>query len=331
MSPSPTPRVAVIGAGLTGLACARRLHEAGLAPLVLEKSRGLGGRLATRRTAEGDRYDHGAQFVTARDPGFRRQLQQLATRGAVRSWAPALPPDAPRPVKPWWIGTPGMKGLVEPLADGLAVRCQARVEQLQREERTWWLVLEDGERLGPFDLVAVTAPAPQARALLESAGSRLARALAAVEIAPCWALLLEFEAPWALPFDAGRLDGGPVAWIARQASRPGLAGGAHRWVVHASAPWSAAHLEESPDEVVARLLAALPAQLGGAALPPRRFAQAHRWRHAMTLRPLGHDLLGDPFEGLWAGGDWCLGARVEHAWLSGQAIAAAMLARSRSR
>ena len=321
MSVSPSPRIAVVGAGMAGLACARALHRHGLAPRVLEKSRGLGGRMATRRSELGDRFDHGAQFVTARDPRFAAELQVLAQAGAARPWAPRLPPGSEAPSHPWWIGTEGMRPLLGPLAEVIDVRLQATVVGLSRHDGRWRLALDGDEHLDGFDAVAITAPAPQARVLLERAGSPLAAALDAVETAPCWALMLAFGTRWEVPFEAGRLeDDGPVAWLARQSSRFAGDDGIDRWVVHASPAWSREHLEYAPDAVVPQLLSALAAQLG-APPPPPVVAQAHRWRYAMTTRPLGQPFLADPAAGLWAGGDWCLGARVENAFQSGIALA----------
>ncbi|HEU4671183.1 MAG TPA: FAD-dependent oxidoreductase [Dyella sp.] len=319
MPASSSPRVAIVGAGMAGLACARELRRRGLVAQVLEKSRGLGGRLATRRTEGGDRFDHGAQFVTARDPGFAVELEAWAGAGAVRRWSPRLPPLADAPPHSWWIGEDGMKRLVEPLAAGVDIRLQATVVGLSRHDGRWRLALDEGGCVDGFDAVAITAPAPQTRGLLERAGSPLAGSLDAVAIAPCWALMLAFSAPWELPFEAARQDHGPVAWLARQASRFGGDDGIDRWVVHASPAWSQEHLERTSDEVVSWLLTALAAQLP--APPSPVFARAHRWRYAMTIQPLGRPFLADPADGLWAGGDWCLGARVENAFQSGIAVA----------
>lgn len=320
MTVSPSPRIAIVGAGMTGLACARELHRRGLAPRVLEKSRGLGGRMATRRTERGDRFDHGAQFVTARDPHFAAELEAWVRADAARRWSPRLPSRADAPAHPRWIGGDGMKRLVEPLAAGVDIRLQATVAGLSRQDDGCWrLALEEGDCVDGFDAMAITAPAPQTRGLLERAGSPLAGALDVVAVAPCWALMLAFGTPWELPFDAARLDDGPVAWLARQTSRFSGEGLVDGWVVHASPAWSQEHLECTPDEVVPSLLAALAAQLP--APPPPVFTRAHRWRYAMTMQPLGRPFLADSANGLWAGGDWCLGARVENAFQSGVAMA----------
>lgn len=319
-----SPRIAIIGAGTAGLACAHQLRQQGLSPVIFEKSRGIGGRLATRRTDSGDAYDYGAQFVTARDPAFVDLLDTLQRSGAAAVWTPRLPEEAPRPAHTWWIGTPGMSALVRPLAASLDVRLRATAISLRRHAGQWELRLAEQELAEIFDAVVLTAPAPQARALLANVSS-LADALDSVGIAPCWAAMFAFDAPWDVPFEAARFDAGPIAWIARESSRAGLAGRRERWLVHAAPQWSEAHLELAPEDVLALMRAAV-AERTGMALPPLAFAQAHRWRYAMTTRPLGQPFLADAPASLWVGGDWCLGARVESAFLSGAAMAQAILA-----
>lgn len=319
-----SPRIAIIGAGMAGLTCAHQLRQQGWSPVIFEKSRGIGGRLATRRTDSGDSYDHGAQFVTARDPAFVDLLETLQHSGAAAAWAPRLPVDAPRPAHTWWIGTSGMSALLKPLAASLDVRLRATVSALRRHAGRWELRLAEQELVEHFDAVVITAPALQASALL-TAVSSLADALGSVGIAPCWAAMIAFDAPWDVPFEAARFDAGPIAWITRESSRAGLVGRRDRWLVHAAPYWSDAHLERAPEDILALMQATL-AESAGVALPPLAFAQAHRWRYAMTTRPLGQPFLADASERLWVGGDWCLGARVESAFLSGAAMAQAIAA-----
>lgn len=319
-----SPRIAIIGAGMAGLTCAHQLRQQGMSPVVFEKSRGIGGRLATRRTDSGDAYDHGAQFVTARDPAFVDLLETLQRSGAAAAWSPRLPADAPRPAHTWWIGTSGMSALLKPLAVSLDVRLRATVSSLRRHAGRWELRLAEQELVEIFDAVVITALAPQARALLANVSS-LADALDSVGIAPCWAAMLAFDAPWDVPFEAAHFDAGPMAWIACQSSRAGLVGRSDRWLVHAAPHWSAAHLEHAPEDILVLMRAALAEQTS-VALPPIAFAQAHRWRYAMTTRPLGQPMLADASARLWVGGDWCLGARVESAFLSGAAMAQAIVA-----
>ena len=74
-------KIIIIGAGMAGLTCARRLTYAGMDVRILDKGRGIGGRLATRRTDTGLTFDHGAQYVTARGPGFQRTVNGMLRDG----------------------------------------------------------------------------------------------------------------------------------------------------------------------------------------------------------------------------------------------------------
>ena len=115
---------------------------------------------------------------------------------------------------------------------------------------------------------------------------------------------------------------GPVARIGRESVRPGRDPG-ERWVLHADAEWSAAHLEDAPDAVARTLLDAVP----GA--PEAVHLAAHRWRYARVARPLQAPLLSDGR--LVAGGDWCTPSEgdvragtVAAAQAAGRALAAAV-------
>ncbi len=315
----------MIGAGLAGLLCARRLQDAGLRPVVFEKSRGLGGRLATRR-AEGERtFDHGAQYITARSPGFRALLENARRAGSADLWRPRLAPGMEGCGEDWMVGAPAMNALVRPLAEGLDIRLQSQVTALRRSSGGWCLDGIDEEADRPFDTVVCTVPAPQAQTLTAGEAA-LAEHLAAVRVAPCWALMVTFSGSFDPGFDACRLEGEALAWIARNASKPGRAVGRDTWVIHASPEWSGATLELEREEAAARIVALLPAAFGRD-LPPIDHAVAHRWRYALTTAPLGKPHLASDDGSLLIGGDWCLGARVECAYESGEAMAMAVLER----
>ncbi|MFW5681081.1 MAG: FAD-dependent oxidoreductase, partial [Pseudomonadota bacterium] len=153
----PAPRVCVVGAGLAGLACARTLADHRLSVTVLDKSRGLGGRMATRRT-DGLAFDHGAQFFTARDAVFRRHVEAWAEQGLVARWEPS---GRPADGEPWWVATPRMTALARHLGAELEVRGETAVTAVERSAEGWQVIAGD-LRLGPFDAVVVATPAPQA-------------------------------------------------------------------------------------------------------------------------------------------------------------------------
>ncbi len=170
---------------------------------------------------------------------------------------------------------------------------------------------------GPFDRVAVALPAPQAAGLLHP--HAFAAEAARAGMAPCWALMLAFDGATAAP-DLLRPDTGPLRWIARDSSRPGRAPVPECWIGHATPEWSREHLEQPTDTVLALLRAAFAAETGITAAAS--YSAVHRWRYALAETPLGTPALWDAAAGLGVCGDWCLGARVEAAFMSGRALAA---------
>ena len=318
--------IAIIGAGMAGLTCARYLATLGFRPTVFEKSRGLGGRLATRRVEEGLAFDHGAQYVTARSAAFRRALQTAREAGVAARWIPGRT-DPPGPGEDeWFVGAPAMNALVQPLAEGIDLRLSSKVTAIRRDGDAWRIVGPSKEAEGPFDVVVCTAPAPQAQRLLASE-PEVAVALGGVSMAPCWALMLRFAKPVDPGFDVRRAESEDLAWIARNGSKPGRDSAADCWVVHAGPDWSRRHLELDRDLAAALLVEMLPRAFG-LRLPRVEGAVAHRWRYARTTKPLGAPFLGFVANSLFLGGDWCLGARVECAFESGLAIAQALTAES---
>ncbi|MDJ0942801.1 MAG: FAD-dependent oxidoreductase [Kiloniellales bacterium] len=321
-SPTKT-RIAIIGAGMAGLTCARQLAKEGFRPTVFEKSRGLGGRLATRRMSDGTTFDHGAQYVTARSAAFRRALLAAEEAGRAAPWHPDQAEGSDPTRGDWFVGTPAMNALVKPLSAGMDIRLSTEVDTVRRDGTAWQVAgpaLDAGER---FDVVVCTAPAPQARRLLASE-PEAAAALAGVAIAPCWALMLRFAGPVDPGFEVRRSASGDLAWIARNGSKPGRDPGKECWVVHAGPDWSRRHLELERDRVAAMMAEMLPRAFA-VRLPEIEAAVAHRWRYARTTAPLGEPFFSLAQRRLFLGGDWCLGARVECAFQSGQAIAQAVV------
>ncbi len=310
-----SPAIAIVGAGIAGLTCARELAAAGLEPVVFEKGRGLGGRVATRRTTEGAQFDHGAQFVTARDDDFRRLMETMAEAGDAASWFTHKD-------EPHWVGRPRMSRVGHYLGADLDIVTGCRVETVTRVAGQWQLTPDAKERV--FDQVVITAPAPQAAELL-GPDHPLVPALAGIRYAPCHTLMVTTgdKAPW-LP-DRYYPDQGPFSLIARDNSKPDRPA-TPCWVAHTTPEWSEGHLEVDNDSVRDELL---PAFCDATALSPDQIqhTDAHRWRYARVTQALEKACLQDETGTLWIAGDGCLGPRVEAAWMSGRAVARQLLAR----
>ena len=318
-------RIAVIGAGIAGLACARELARADAKVTVFERSRGLGGRLGTRR--QGNlAFDHGAQYVTARSRSFVKYAEVAGRAGVLDRWAPRILEDDrlwEAPIEDWYVGRPGMSALVRPMSRNIELRSGVGIHEIIQSQRGWELQTDSGRPDHIFSAIAVAVPAPQALTLLGPHG-RTFRHLHDVRMAPCWAGMYAFEAPVDMGAEVRRWTQGPLTWAACDSSKPHRPPGLHCWVVHASVAWSRQHLEADAAEV-ARLLLREFAAATGARLPAPVHAQAHRWRHAFVEQPLGLPCLVDEEIAAGACGDWCIAPRVEAAFESGRALAHSLL------
>jgi predicted NAD/FAD-dependent oxidoreductase len=301
----------VIGAGIAGLTCARALVTAGESVLVVDKGRGIGGRMATRRVdrPEGElRFDHGAQYVTARDPAFAALLEGMPRSVAV--WDDGAE-------HPHHVGLPGMSGLVHAMAANLDVRRGMAITEIHPATDKWQVMTST--EVFEASRVILTVPSPQVAALI-GANHPLVPSLEPVEIAPCLTLMAAFPLTAAALLVSRKQPDHPLAFIARDSSKPGRPQAATTWVAQASPDWSAEHLEEDKAQIADRMLPLL-CQAIGADPETALHMDAHRWRYARVITPLGKPFLRDGTGTLYLGGDWCLGPRVEAAWTSGLAIA----------
>ena len=305
--------IAIIGSGVAGLAAARRLADAGRSPVVFDKGRGIGGRVATRRGG-GFQFDHGAQYVTARGRDFAACLAELCARDAAAPWIGEGRGDR-------IVGLPGMSALAKAMGRGLDIRQGAEVVSVRHDGSGWHLGLatDAGHRA---DHVILAMPAPQALRLI-GADHPLSAELAGVAYEPCLTLMAAIDAP--PPFDS-RLDpDDALPWIAQDSAKPGRPrDGIPTWVAQAAPGLSGANLDLDPEGIAALLLPMLCDRLGVAA-DRVRHAVGHRWRLARVTTPLGQTSLASTCGTLHLAGDWCLGPRVEDAWTSGRAAADALL------
>lgn len=325
---TPMPRVAVIGAGISGLMTARTLRDLGFDVTVFEKSRGLGGRTATRRVDPGLSFDHGAQYFTVRDPHFVRHVEAWVEQKIAAEWTGRIVTIDGTNVRlktdqtHRYVGVPGMKAIAHHLGAGLGVRLESRIVRLQRIGKGWQVMDAAGQSDGPFSHVLVSLPAPQAAELLGD--HALAAEVRAIPMTPCWAVLAAFDERVEAAWDGAFVHGSPLVWVARNSSKPGRDGSHDCWVLHASPEWSAAHQDVDRDTVKATLLSAFARITAAATLNPIHL-DAHRWLFSATPLSVDRLVLFDDDTGLVVCGDWLAGGRVEGAFRSGVAAAGCIL------
>lgn len=336
-------RAAVIGAGMAGASCARQMADAGLDVQVFDKSRGVGGRMSTRRaswtSADGAerraQFDHGAPGFAAQEPEFVRLVEQAGRDGLSSRWVPRVAPGSSALLDEsgLWVPTPDMPALCRALLSGLPVHTGCTVDAL-RYGPAGWTLESTGSTVGEgFDTVVIAIPPQQAAILLRPHQAEWARRAEALPMLPGWALMAVTDDPVPAPaWDLAWPTSGPLAWVVRNDAKPGrerVPGLAH-WVVHATAPWSQKHLETPAAEVQGALQDALAAWLGRSVV--WHHAAVHRWRFASAPRatrasaPPAPVASGrcwwDASSGLGVCGDALGGAGVEDAWCSARALAA---------
>jgi renalase len=309
-------KIAVVGAGIAGLAAARALVDRGHAVTIFERSQTPGGRCATRvitalelpRGLSGEvAFDHGAQYFTVRDQRFSELAAEWERDRIIAKWtgrivsfdgegwedvaSPSAQATGDRDTRRY-VGTPGMNAIAHAMAKGLDIEYGQRVDS-------------PASLLPAFDHVVVATPPVATPTVL---------------LKPCWTVMAAFEERVAARFDAAFVNGSALGWVARNTSKPKRNWRIDAWVLHASTAWSQAHLDDQPDDVGAFLMEAFE-DLIPAGLPKAFFATVHRWRYAAADPPLAVGAIHDAEARITLCGDWCLGSRIEDAFLSGRRAA----------
>lgn len=342
--------VVITGAGIAGLACAQRLQQAGYASLLLEKSRGLGGRLATRRM-DGIPIDHGARFLQPH-PGTMLEtlLRQWLQHGVLVPWQPytaALDPSgqmlpADEPPATYYVAPAGMSAVGKAIAAELPIHRQQRVIAIApTPDQTWQITTQHADTSDPQDYTAralvLAIPAPQIQLLLAPLHSSpaltlLQAAIAAVHYTPCITVMAHYGTPPTNPLPSvscpptapwmvqGHPDS-PFFWAGLDSSKRPAPG--TTVVVHSSGAFAASWLDAPNLQVAgATLLTAAGHLIAPWLATPDRW-QVHRWRYAQVSTPCPQGVLSTAIPGpLAACGDWCGNNQVASALEAGWTAAA---------
>lgn len=297
--------VGIIGTGIAAATIAERLSGYGCRVELLEKSRGVGGRMVSRYT-ETHVHDHGAQFFTARTPAFQQTLQRH--EAAVAAWDARVTTLSPtgKPYKRDWfethyVGTPRMNALCKSMIGDLTIHLGDRVEQVNAEPGSVTVITEQGHAR-QYDWVISTAPAEQTLALLPAP-------LDDVIYEPCFALLGTLSTP--PNFDAAVVKDSIISWLGVSSSKPGR--NSHpTLIVHSTGDYASAEFDTDPLRVNEQMNAELVA-LG---IGPLQDSNLHRWRYARVRQAWRAPFWIHETLPLAACGDWGIGGRVEDAFTS---------------
>lgn len=320
----------VVGAGLAGLTAANRLLDAGWDVTVVDKGRGVGGRMATRRLNDAV-FDHGAQFFTVRDPHFEALVNNWLQTGHAQEWSKGF--TAHEGAKssgqyPRYRGASGMTSVPKALAERLPkLHVSVQIHAIAHTAAGWELHAEDRKtdesRTYTADTLLMTPPAPQTLALMQAVSlpPEVVSALQAITFNPCFAVLAVLDRPSAVPQPGGvYMPGEPLSWIADNQQKgispvPAV-------TLHAGPAFTRQHFDTPHDVVADKLIEAARPYLGDAEVVAH---QVQRWRYSQpqNMHPEKTLLLTEPGPVAFAG-DAFDGARVEGAALSGMAAADAL-------
>jgi predicted NAD/FAD-dependent oxidoreductase len=342
--------VIVIGGGISGVACARRLQAAGLPVRLLERGQRLGGRMASRiEQVHGREHavDIGAPYFTVREPRFAELVAGWEAAGLVRAWTDSFTLAGPQgrtgdAVGPQrWSSTRGLGAVVDELATGLDVRLETEVTRVEYNELGVPLV--DGE---PAAGVVLAMPDPQAACLLPT---HLAERLAvgARAWSPVLAVWAAWPQRWWQAFDGIFVaDSAVLSWVAD--SGRSRDDGAAVLVAHTTPEFAERYSPTlvDPASAIEPVLAELRHVIGGP-VPPPEWERVHRWSPASARQPhpepflltdgpvsdgpigngpIGNGLIGNGPIGV-CGDAWGPRSRIEQAWSSGDGLAEVLIKR----
>lgn len=321
------PRIAIIGAGISGLHLATRMQDHAEIT-VFEKARGVSGRLSTRY-ADPFQFDHGAQYFTARTKSFQSFLKPYLQQGIVKPWTPKIVTlakgEAPYKrdwFEPHYVAAPRMNHLCQILAAEVDVRLPVEIKHLERTDKGWHLEDKEAQTYGPFDWVISSAPAPQSATLLpgEFNGQE---ALSRIVMTGNYTVLIGLLTPLPWHWEAAVVKDSPIGWMAANHSKPDRASTSASLLVQSTNEWAEAHIDEDIPAMQSLLLKEVFALTGLDASAAPHLA-THRWRYAHVENAAETPFLLDSERQLAVCGDGCLGGRVEAAWLSADGLASAL-------
>lgn len=320
--------VAIIGAGVSGLAAAWRLSQAGITSVIIEKSRGLSGRAATRGKF-GHRYDHGANFFRLDDPQIARLLQrELSTDGLVEIPGDIHTFDATGKITPGdpdqnaiakWTFRDGVSTLgkillkASPLTEVIR---ETRITKIANPHGIWRAEDQNGKHHGPWKHLLITTPPPQAIELLGNSevAPDCMELLAKILYHPQFTFVLGYARPQLRDRGFHALvnsDGAhPLAWISFEEDKPGhITDGSSVMIIQMSPTWTTRHYETPPEPLVPKV-ASIAANLLGKNLPQPDWWDSQRWRYALPARdtfPITDALYNPTTTGLHFAGDGLVG------------------------
>ena len=323
------PKIIIVGAGISGLSCARELEQNGVHVHVIEENESAGGRCKTTNTDFGT-FDYGTQYFTARTEEFKAMVAQLGVKNSVAKLNCTIKRMAENgslidlPKESRYVGVPSMGGMADVLASGLSITYSTRVTSLAYSKGQWDIAMikENQESVLRADILVLAIPIDQI--LRFNVSSKFEVMAGEFRMSPSWAVMLAFNEILTPSFSALMLResvGKPLSWMMKETAK-NCRDGSERWVLHAGPVWTRNNMLTNSNEVVEVLYKQFREITGATSFS---FSDAKLWRYAAGGRSNDFGFFLDSEKSVMGCGDWANGGRIEGAWLSGKAAAEKLL------
>lgn len=316
----------VVGGGITGLITANILQGKGIKVAVLDKGRGIGGRLATRRVKLDDSiegvFDYGAQYFSVKNPHFQTWVDDWLKNGAIEEWCRGFKETDG---KPRYRGVGGTRNIAKYLAQDLLVRTQTKVQEVSYDKK-WLVETEVGEQY-QGDMLVMTPPIPQTLDLLDASfiavPLEVRFSLEKIEYHSCIAVLALLEKPSKIPAPGGMsLEDEALIWLADNHQK-GISPEGYAVTLHATPQFSDEYWDADDAEIAYKLITAAADYLDS---PVIKY-QIHRWRYSLPKTAYNEPCLTLLELPLVLAGDAFVSPNIEGAVISGMAAGNAIARR----
>jgi predicted NAD/FAD-dependent oxidoreductase len=310
--------IAIIGAGLSGLVVANMLKTHAHIT-IFEKSRGVGGRMATRR-AKPYFFDHGTQFFKARSTEFKQFLAPLIIDGIIKPWHANFVEIEDRTITqtrcwhddyPHYVGTPHMNAIGKYLAQGLNIQLNTKISKVEKQHHNWCLYDSDAQPIADFDWVIITIPPIQATEILPLNYQSIT---SQSKMQGCFSLMLGFTTPLNLGFDAALIRGEDISWVSVNSSKPDRSDH-FSLLVHSTNKWADQHIDDDSEQVI-NYLSQQTSNIIDHDVSRAEHQVVHGWRYANIAKQQREPYYLDMAQNLGICGDWFVQGRVEAAFTS---------------
>lgn len=296
----------VIGAGMSGLIAATELQKSGLKVACVEKARGSGGRLSSKRiesakTKKMINFDLGCASFDAKTELFRSYIENWISLDLAKLWR------FTEELGSQYVATPRSSSITRYLADQLDVHFATRVTEIRKDHGLWLVYTGDIEQRKLFAQTKhiVFATPPQQAADLLPENHPFISELRQPILLPQWVLMLNVKGHLGLSDDYYEFTDSIISRLIMEQSKPERSetGGHQVWVLQADAEWTAKNLETDKAKLEHELLAELATKTGSPVIVDDVYL--HRWLYSIAQE---NELTGKQFlsddNGLWLCGDY---------------------------